>query len=225
MVRRLALFLFAGLVLGSCGLHPAFAGPPLNSQSNWRSAAFQSAPTTVTVDVVDLATGTQVGNNLATSQVQADSADTVIHKFDLSTVTGYPVGCEPKTYLVIFNPDSTNCSEGGSPGLCAYDHVHVGGSACLASTQPVSESYAYTSSVVSGQGITQAVIDYYNRRGMHVPRWQKFEVAGDLDFSSIEETVWVVFFYQDDGDAPRIRCTVPTTTDPAGSLPSATHCP
>jgi hypothetical protein len=225
MLRRLALFHLVALWVLACGLEPALAGAPLNSQSNWRTAAFASGPTAVTVDVIDLSDGSQVGNNLATTQTQADSADTIIHKYDLSTVTGYPENCEPATYLVIFNPDATDCSESGSPTLCAYDYVQVGGSACLASTQPVSQTFVYTSSVVSGQGITQDVLDFYNRRGMLVPKWQKFETAGDLDFSGIDETAWLVFFYEDSGSAPRINCTVPTTTDPAGSLPSSSHCP
>jgi len=224
MLRRLVLLLFAGAFV-TCGMHPAYAGPPLNSQKNIRSAAFQSAPTTVTVDVVDMDTGTQVGNNLATTQLQADSSDTIVHKFDLSSVTGYPEGCEPKTYLVIFVPDSADCSESGSPALCAYDWVQVGGSACLASASPVTQSFSYTSTVVSAQGITQDVVDFYNRRGLLVPKWQRFDIAGDLDFSGIDETIWLVMFYQDDGSAPRVRCSVPTTTDPSSSLPSATHCP
>lgn len=225
MLRRLALFHLVALGVLACGLDPVWAGPPLNNQENIRTAAFQSGPTTVTVDVVDLSTGSQVGNNLATAQTQADSSDTIIHKFDLSTVTGYPTGCEAKTYLVIFNPDSADCSESGDPDLCAYEEVQVGGSACLASMEPISPSFTYTSTVVSAQGITQDVIDFYNRRGLLVPKWQRFDIADDLDFASIDETIWFVFFYTDSGAAPRIRCTVRTTTDPAGSLPSSTHCP
>ena len=225
MLRRLVLFHLVALGVIVCGLRPALAGPPLNSQANIRTAAFQSAPTTVTVDVIDLSDGSQVGNDLATTQIQDDSSDSIIHKFDLSTVTGYPENCEPATYLVIFNPDAADCSESGDSTLCAYEEVQVGGSACLSSMQPISQTFAYTSSVVSGQGITQDVLDFYNRRGMLVPKWQKFETSGDLDFSGIDETLWLVFFYEDSGSAPRINCTVPTTTDPAGSLPSNSHCP
>jgi hypothetical protein len=225
MIRRLAFFLSVALAVFVCGLHLASAGPPLNSQSNWRTAAFQTSPTAVTVDVIDLSDGSQVGNNLATTQVQDDSADSIIFKYDLSTVTGYPEGCEPKSYLVMFNPDSADCSEGNDPDLCAYDWVQVGGSACLAALQPVTTSFTYTSSVVSAQGITQDVIDFYNRRGLLVPKWQTFESAGDLDFSGIDETTYLVFFYEDSGAAPRINCTVPTTSDPGSALPSATHCP
>lgn len=222
MIRRFWLAL--SLLLGMCTPIPVFAGPPLPGQPNWITAELPGAPTTVVVDVVEIATGTQVGNNLATSQVQRDAADTIGFKFDLSTVTGYPTNCAPKSYYVTFVPDSANCSEAGTPELCATTIVDVGGSACLASSDFESPSTIHSRVVVSAQGITQEVIDYYNRRGILPVKWQKFVRASDMNFASPDYTVWLVYFYTATNAAPRIKCVVPTATDPASALPSSSHC-
>jgi len=219
-LRNLALLLLVGICTGV----PVYAGPPLPGQSNWITAEIPGSPAAVVVDVVDIATGTQVGNNLATVQVQRDALDSIAFKFDLSTVTGYPTSCAPKSYYVTFIPDAANCSEAGTPELCATTIVDVGGSACLAAFGWQSESIEHSSVVVSEQGITQEVLDYFNRRGILPVKWQKFAFAADLNFAAPDFSLWIVYFYTAAGNAPRILCTVPIYTDPATSLPSASHC-
>jgi hypothetical protein len=211
-------------VLGTCTPIPVVAGPPLPGQSNWITAEIAGNPTTVTVDVVEIGTGTQVGNNLATTQVQRDSVDTIGFKFDLSTVSGYPTNCTPKSYYVTFVPDGANCSEAGTPELCATTIVDVGGSACPNDSEFESDSVVHSRVVVSGQGITQEVLDYYNRRGILPVKWQKFVRAADRNFAAPDYTIWLVYFYTSTNNAPRIKCTVPTSTDPSVSLPSSSHC-
>jgi len=222
MIRR--FWLAALLLVGLCSPIPVLAGPPLPGQSNWITAELPGAPAAVVVDVVDIATGTQVGNNLATVQVQRDAADSIAFKFDLSTVTGYPTSCAPKSYYVTFIPDAANCSEAGTPELCATTIVDVGGSACLGAADWESISVVHSKVVVSAQGITQNVLDYYNRRGILPVKWRKLARAADLNFAASDYTLWEVYFYTSTNNAPRIKCTVPTLSDPAVSLPSASHC-
>jgi hypothetical protein len=223
MLRRWILPL-ALLVAFACGLRPAYAGPPLNSQPNLRLAEFLAEPAAVAVDVVDLSSGTQVANNVAATQVQRDAADTIAWKYDLATVSGYPTGCAPKTYLVTFVPDAAECSEAGTPELCASEIVQVGGSACLAESSPVSIDPEYATSAIPGQGISQKVVDFHARRGLLTEKWRKILVAADLDFATPDATLWEVLFWTDGNEAPRIKCRVVTTSDPAVSLPSSSHC-
>jgi len=212
------------LLIALGGPVPSRAGAPLNSQPNIRLAEFLSDPTAVVVDVVDLSTGTQVGNNLSATRLQRDSANTIAWKFDLKTVSGYPTGCDLKTYMVTFVPGSANCASGQSPGSCASELVQVGGSACLAETSPVSSDPEFATVPIPTQGITQKVVDFHARRGLLTTKWRKILVSGALNFSAPDATVWEVFFWIDTNEAPRIKCSVLTTSDPAISLPSSSHC-
>jgi len=221
MRRVFALLCFVAF---SCTLDPAWAGDPLNSQPNIRLAEFLAAPAAVTVDVVDLSTGSQVADDVAATQVQRDLSDTIAWKYDLATVTGYPSGCEAKTYLVTFTPDAADCSEGATPELCASEIVHVGGAACLASEDRISADPEFASTVISAQGITQSVLDFFERRGELVPKWRKLTIAADEDYATPETTLWEVYFWTDTNASPRIKCSVTTSSDPAVSLPSSSHC-
>lgn len=217
--------LLAAAALAFACLQPAFA-EPLPSDNHWRIALFSASPfpAAVTVDVVDLSDGTQVATDAAATQVQANSVDMAIWKFDLSTVTGYPTDGSFKSYLIIWQQDSDDCQESGTPTECAYESATVGGDAQLDAATGVSTSVVYTTSVTSAQGITSSVIDFYARRGQQVPKWRKIDIAADKDYSTPDSTVYEVFFYTDAQSSPRPLCTVVTATNPASSLPSSTHC-
>jgi hypothetical protein len=203
-------------------VHPATAGDPLNSQPNWVAAAFINAPAAVAVDIVEMATGTQVGNNLPATQVGVDGGDSIYWRFDLATATGYPAGCEVKSYTVIFSPDGADCQEGATPEVCATVTRQVGGASCFATAN--SNSYIHTSTTVGGQGIDQLVLDFYNQRGTLPLLWIETDISSSYDYTAPDETIWEVYFYTSTASAPRVLCTVKTSTNPSGSLPSYTHC-
>jgi hypothetical protein len=207
-------------------------GPPLNDQSNYVVAAFKDGPTEVLVDVMDVDLGTTIATGQATTQLSISASDTIYHSFDLATVPNYPTSCTPGTYLVTFEPDGADCSEAGTPGACASSVVQVGGSACAqvaggsgSGLGEESPGVVIATGPISAQGITRAVIDFNNRRGRDVIKWRKVPVSGSEDFDSPDSTVWLVHFYTETGSYPALRCVVPSTTDPATSLPTADHCP
>jgi hypothetical protein len=219
-MRRLALL--ALLAFGCC--QPAYAeAPHVPGEPNWRVGVFATATTSVVVDVVDAATGVQVANNVATTRLQVDSTDASVWTLNLAAVPGYPVACERKTWLVRFVPDSANCSNAATPGLCADEIVHLGGYLCE-SNPSVQVSYVHASSVQAGQGITQGVMDYFGKRAQLPVRWREIRVAADKDFTSPDHTVWEVYFYGEGGNAPHLACTVTTETNPTSSLPSSASC-
>lgn len=193
---------------------------PARADENWITAGFASLPAAVTVDVVDLGLGTTVGDDLATAQITIDGATSIYHQFDLATVTGYPTDCAQKTYLIEFIPDAADCSTAGTPALCATSVVRAGGGC----PTPNSGFYVHTATVITAQGITQDVLDWYAARGMLTLKWVKARRSNGSDFSSPDATMWQVYFYQDGGAAPRIKCVVETGSDPSVSLPSSSHC-
>lgn len=189
------------------------------------TAEFASTvPTTVVADVVDLATGTQVGNNLAATQLSRDSATQALWRIDLSTVAGFPAACEPKSYLVTFVPDGANCNaSGGSPELCAVIQIDANNQEGCSPASTTHVDYYHSATVVSAQGISQAVLDYYARRGASPITWRQVRVARTGNFASPEKTYWEVYFYRLENQIPAL-CTVYTTTDPSSSLPSSAQC-
>lgn len=196
------------------------SSPPVFALEDWVVGSFVTAPALVEVDVVDLTLGTTVGDDLATTQIAIDGNDSIYHQFDLSTVTGYPVDCSRKTYLVQFIPDSADCQESVTPQLCSTV-ISVAHGGCPSSK---SDFYTHTSTTVSAQGISQTVLNWYNARGMLVLKWVERNLSESAAFGTPDATKWDVYFYTDAGSAPRILCTVEAFTDPASSLPSSAHC-
>ena len=207
------------LVLASC--QPAYAGAPaVPGEPNYRTARFPSGATAVTVDILEIG-GAQLADNVAATRAQLDAANTDVWYLDISQVSGYPVNCEPKTFLLRWNPDASDCS--ASPALCVEETAQVGGYLCEANPK-VQVSYVHASTVQSAQGINQSVMDYFNRRGQLPIRWREIRHATDLDFSSPDHTSWEVYFYLSTGDFPHLTCTVLTESDPSVSLPSSANC-
>jgi hypothetical protein len=196
--------------------------PGVPGQANIRVARFPNGATTVVADVLEIG-GVQIGNNVATTRAQLDSADTDAFFFNLAGVAGYPVNCEPKTYLVRFVPDGADCSTGGTPSSCVEEVVDVGGYLCKANPK-LNVSYVYTSATVAGQGISQAVMDYFGRHGQLPIRWRILKTAEDLNFTSPDHVAYEVYFYSTVGAYPHLTCTVLTTTDPNTALPSSAAC-
>jgi hypothetical protein len=202
---------------------PAQAGAPLNDQPNWVVGEFPSGtPASVAVDVVEVGSGSTVGDDLPTVQLLMDSADSIFWRFDLSTVNGYPTGCEVATYVIAFEPAGGDCSEGGAPANCFFATRQVGGGDCYATG--VSEFYVHTSTVVGAQGISQTVLDFYNQRGVLPLLWIETDRSSSADYTAADSTYYEVYFYTSSASAVRILCTVKTTVDPASALPSYTHC-
>ncbi len=202
---------------------PAFAGAPLNDQPNWIIALFDGAdPVGVTVDVVEVGSGTTVGDDLAAIELDSDSTTSIYWRFDLTQVNDYPTGCELKTYAMAFQPTTGDCSRFGTPANCRYAVVEVGGASCFADA--ISTHYVHTSTVVSGQGIDQAVLDFYNARSVLPLLWVEIDRSDDYDYTAPDSTYYEVYFYTSSASAPRVLCTVKTNVDPASALPSYTHC-
>jgi len=215
--------IIAALVLLFCSVATVRAADPLNDQPNWVVGQFPSGtPATVTVDVVQIETGTTVADDAAATQLQIDSADSIYWRYDLSTVSGYPTGCEVATYAVAFEPAGGDCSEGGTPANCFFVMRQVGGSECFATA--ISTYYVHTSTIVSGQGIDQAVLDFYAARSVLPLLWVETSRSESEDYTAPDSNYWEVYFYTSSASAPRILCTVITTTNPSSSLPSYTHC-
>jgi hypothetical protein len=209
------LWLALLLAVAACGLNPAFAEVYVPGLANWRVARFPSLPASVTVDVMDITLGTQPGNNIATTRVQVDAADSDAFKYNLATVTGYPTTCTPKVYLLQFRPNTTaDCN--ATPSGCVEETVYVGGPECFDESNARDEQ-VYTSESIDAQGITKTVLEYYKRRGERVPKWRKTIVAYDGDFASPDETRWKVFFYSSSATsaASPYRCGPVVKTDPA----------
>lgn len=220
-IRNMMRFVTLALALLSAWMALPVAAQPLPGEPFPIVAEFAtSPPSAVTVDVLELPAGTQVGDDLAATQVTRDANSQALWRFDLSSVTGFPTDCTQKTYLVTWVPDATDCSVGASPTACASQTIEVGGTAC-AMTGAVSPDFYHTSTVVSAQGITQTVIDYYGRRGQLPIKWRHTRVATDGDHSSPDFQWWDVYFYTIENQIPRI-CTVSTTSDPASALPTET---
>jgi hypothetical protein len=206
----------------ACGLQPALAqAPSIPGEPNWRLTEFPLGATTVTVDVVDMGSGVQVANDQATTQVQLDSTNIRTWKINLAALPGYPVNCEPATWLVRFRPDAADCVV--SPSLCAADIVDLGGYLCKANSS-VQVSYVYANGVASGQGITQPVMDFFNRRAQLPIKWREVRVAANEDFTTPDYTWWEVYFYGTDEGLPKLLCTVKTSTNPQSALPSSGAC-
>lgn len=220
-VFRVSVFLLAVWVV--TWAVKASAGSPLPFEPYWLKAHFSTtSPTAVTVDVVELATGTQVANDSAAVQLQEDSANVDSWKFNLATVTSYPTTCAVKGYMIQWIGDAADCI--AAPASCVQQTVTVGGDACQAAIASQSPFYEYATGVLSLHGITQKVLDYHDRRGELPIKWQKVLIAGDHIFGTPGDTLWIVYFWTDANNRPRIKCTVPTFSDPAVSLPSSTHC-
>lgn len=186
-------------------------------EKNFQCARFPAGATAVTVDVLDLTNATQIGNNVATTRQQLDSVNSDHFCFRLDQVAGYPATCEVTDLIMVFSPDGANCNS--TPASCASSTSRVGGSQCrMDPNRRVTTVYA--DALVAGLGISQAVRDFYNRRGTEPVKWRKIETAEDQDFSSPSHTVWEVFFYEGVGAFPRLKCTVATESDPNVSLPS-----
>jgi hypothetical protein len=109
---------------GAAGPPPVATACASPSIPNWQVARFPSA-TSVTVDVYQIDSSTQVADDAATTRVQLDSANSDLFLFDLATVTGYPNDCSRKTYLLRYAPDAADCTN--NPGTCAVDAVVVNG--------------------------------------------------------------------------------------------------
>ena len=197
--------------------------PSLPSEPNWQTVRFPSGPNAVTVDVVEVGAsgGTQLGNDRAASRLNVDGTPSDAWTLNLSAVPGYPVNCEPRTYLLRWNPDASDCAL--NPSLCVEVTTSVGGAVCKQDPR-VQAIYTYTSTVVSAQGITTEVLLYYARRGERAIKWREIRHASDGDFATAESTEWDVYFYRRGPTWPELACTVRTSTNPATSLPSATAC-
>lgn len=197
-----------------------FPGEP-----NTRIALFPSQPSAVTVDVLDVG-GLQIGNNLPTTQLQIDATNSSVWTFDLASVAGYPLDCTTKTYLVRWLPDAVNCAT--SPALCVFERVDVGGAFCK-SDPSLQVSYVHAQAVVAAQGITQPVLDFFNRTGRLPILWREIRHAADRDFVNPDSVEWEVYFYSsatsaDGVTTATLKCTVSTTTDPNTTLPSSGSC-
>lgn len=214
---RRALLSALVLLFGGC-LEPALA-QPMPGEPNWQVARFPSGATTVVVDVVDLG-GSQIGSDRPATRVTIDAANSDAWAINLATVPGYPVNCEPHTYLLRWAPDAANCT--ASPATCFESTAQVGGAACKADPR-VKATYTYATAVVSAQGISQSLLDWHAKRGQQPTRWREIRHASDGDFASPESTEWEVFFYRAGPTWPELACTVRTATDPSSSLPSG--CP
>lgn len=199
-----------------CAPDPVFAQDYVPGLANRRVARFPAGATAVVVDVYNVDTATQVGNNVATTRIQLDSANTDAFTFDLSAVSGYPTDCTPTTFFLRWIPDSADCAATGTPGTCVEETVYVGGVGCR--DQGMRQvSVTKTSVVKEAQGVTQAIIDYYARRGETVQLWRTIKVAYDGNFASPDYTVYEVFFYTASGTAATpFSCGVMTSTDPSG---------
>jgi len=200
----------------------ARAADPLNDQPNWVTARFFSAPTSVLVDVLHVESGTTVATNLTPTQLSIDGQVSPWWRFDLSIVNGYPTGCELATYVVRFEPLGADCQESADGSDCAWEERQVGGSSCFATG--ISTHYVHTSTVVSGQGIDQDVLNFYTARGVLPLLWIEISRSSSYDYSAADSTTWEVYFYTSSASAVRILCTVKTNVDPGGALPSYTHC-
>lgn len=187
----------------------------------WTIAGFFTNPTTVTVDVVDIDSGATVIDDGVCTQVTIDGNNSAYWRFDLSTVTGFPTGCDRKNYLLEFSPDGANCDEDVTPALCATTFLRIGADECIG---PRSSSYIHTSTVKAAQGISQTVLDFYTQRGTLPLLWIEHRYASDHNFSNQDQREYEVYFYTDGAAAPRVRCTVSTDVSPTGSLPSSSHC-
>lgn len=212
-LRLLAILLAVALEAGA-GVFPSLPGEP-----NWQVVRFPSGASTVVVDVVELG-GAQIGSDRPAAQVSVDSVASDAWAFNLATTPGYPVNCEPRRYLLRWQPDAVSCTT--SPLLCIETEAAVGGALCKADPR-VKATYTYANAVAAGQGITQAVIAYYAKRGERAVRWREIRHASDGDFATPESTEWEVYFYRAGPTWPELACTVRTTTDPSVTLPTA--CP
>lgn len=218
-MRRAALLAIAiGLTL------PAHAGefPSLPGEPSWQVVRFPAGASSVAVDVVEITSGggTQIGSDRVATRITIDGAPSDAWTLNLATVPGYPVNCEPRTYVLRWAPDAVSCSS--SPSSCIETEAAVGGALCKADPR-VKAVYTYAAGVVSGQGLTQAVLTYYARRGERPIRWREIRHASDGDFDNPESTEWEVYFYRAGPTWPELACTVRTTTNPAVTLPAA--CP
>ena len=190
-------------------------------ESAWVTARFPAGATTVTVDVYDLTAGAQVGTALSATRIQLNAANTDVWTLNLSTMPGFPTTCAQHSYLMRWKPDASDCV--ASPSLCQESVQDFGGYLCKASLRE-QPSFVTTTTPVSGQGISQAVIDYFNRRGQQALRWERIDRSATGSFGAPADTVWRVYFYKDTGAWPRPWCVVDTTSDPAVSLPSTAAC-
>jgi hypothetical protein len=206
----------------ACGLEPALAqAPSIPGEPNWRVAVFPDGATTVTADIVDLGTGVQVADDVATTQIQVDATNVEAWKVNIAALPGYPVNCEPTTWLVRFRPDAADCVV--SPALCAEDIVDLGGYLCKANSS-VAVSYVYANAIATGQGISQTVMDYFNRQARLPIKWREVRVSADEDFATPDYVWWEVYFYGAGEGVPKLLCTVKTSTNPQSALPSSTAC-
>lgn len=196
--------LIVSLLLG-CPM--AHAGDPLTENPNRILAGFKSAPTGVTVDVVNLATGATVADDVAATQISVDGEDSIFWEYDLSTVTGYPTDCSFLTYLVVFSPDGKDCSETGDPAGCASHVATVGGSGCNYADTCEDSIPVYPTAIVPSRGITQRVINAGK------PSYITIKVACDRDFANPDYTYYWVFEYDSAGRTSR-RYASPTVPSP-----------
>lgn len=222
-MKRGLLYLIALLFLVCLAASYSRAQISLPGEPNWVAARFPANPTAVTVDVLEIG-GAQLADNIAATQQQLDALDTDVWAINLAALAGYPLDCEPRTYVVRFNPDAADCTDVGDPLACVEDLVRVGGATCEGDPG-LQVSYTYANTSVALQGITQAVIDHFNLRGGRPVRWRRIDQAADRDFTTPDFTKWEVYFYQATAvPFPRLTCTVETETDPSVTLPSSTDC-
>lgn len=211
MNRLLALLALLALAA------PAWGQTYAPGIENHRVARFPSGASAVTVDVYEVNSATQVGDDIAATVIEIDEEDSDAWTFDLAAVAGYPVDCTPTDYVLRWNPDASNCSaEDGTPALCFLETVHVGGPECETQGK-VQVEVTKTTVPNDAQGITQGVIDYYARRGERVQRWRKISTSYDGDFSSPVAVKWEVFFYRSSAEsvATPFSCGKETTSNPA----------
>lgn len=221
MKMKRALWLL--LAVAACGpCDPVFADDAVPGEPNWSIVRFPAGPAAVTVDILELG-GAQVADDVAATLQQLDAADSDAWAIDLSQVPGYPVNCEPNTYMVRWTPDAADCSAAGDPSDCILTDYKVGGAACRADPS-MQVSYEYAYGVFAEQGITETVRKFYARKGVNPIRWRRMDVAVDGDFTSPSHTKWEVYFYGENGGLAQLTCTVVTETDPASTLPSSANC-
>jgi len=180
----------------------------VTGEPNIVTARFITNPASVTVDVKDVGAGTQLANDVPATHETIDGVLSDVWSIDLATLPGYPTDCSQRTYIVRFQPLGADCSAPGSPGLCATHVVDVGGARCR--MDPIKDiAYVRTTTAVSAQGISKAVIDYEARRGRAPIRWRR------IHFTDRGHVKYEVFYYKDTLGYPHLPCTAETTTNPA----------
>lgn len=217
-LNRWAAF-FAAVYVGAFAFLALEAwGQSIPSEPNYIHARFPTtSPAAVAVQVVDEA-GVALGTPVAAAKIPNQETGDV-WQINAATLTGYPVACQPrKSFVATWNPDSSDCAGVDRAG-CITSTFTVGGSACSTGTgsggSRVNVATTYARTVVTGQGITQSVLNAYRRIGQDPERWDRVDEMDPADDQSVLDTFWRVHVYSSEGAYEHRKCTVVSYTDPA----------